>query len=97
MDNFVNIQSGMLLGRFVADYLHYEVTVEEFERDALRDVADDRIVGDIPEKQETEEVPRKDPLDKWRKKAKFKKQPWYCSNIILHHCSIIWRSSTFTC
>jgi len=60
-------ESGQQLGIFVGDYLFYEQSAEEFwDQDHGTDL------GDTPQETMTTEVPRQDPLDKWRKKAKFR-------------------------
>ena len=68
---FLNVQAGQRLGKFIGDYLFYEENKEEFAR-RFSDVADDKVIGDMPQETVISDPPRKDPLDKWRKKAKYR-------------------------
>ena len=64
--------SGYKLGIFINDYLYYEQTAQDFENEHLSDLFNMNPTDDI---QETvvQDVPPQDPMDKWRKKAKFRK------------------------
>ena len=64
-------QSGFELGEFIGEYLYYEQTGQDFEEQELVDLLN---MNPRDEKQETvvHYAPPKDPLDKWRRKARFR-------------------------
>ena len=65
-------ESGQSLGRFVGRYLYFEQTAEQFDFEEFGDFND--MIPDHDRKETTvSDPPRRDPLDKWREKAKFRK------------------------
>eukprot|EP01083_Nonionella_stella_P107159 310081_1 len=65
-------KAGESLGAFVGDYLYFEQTAQDFENEELSDLFH-MNPRDHEEETTVKDVPKTDPLDKWRRKAKFRK------------------------
>ena len=68
-------QSGHALGAFIGDYLFFERTAEDFLHEELPDILmNDQMDSTDQANEETiiQKTQRNDPMEKWKKKAKFK-------------------------
>eukprot|EP01084_Bolivina_argentea_P249243 417142_1 len=65
-------KSGQSLGKFVGEYLFYEKTPQDFEQHELKDLFNMEQNHNNKHETTVTDTPRKDPLDKWRRKAKFR-------------------------